>query len=276
MSPRIRRARRSDRAAMLDISRTIWEGHDYIPSVWDRWLRDPNGVVLVAEAKGRAVGLQHAVLHPDGSTWLEGIRVAPEARGQGVAGALLGAGIQWARDSGSPAVRLSTASDNPASNRLVEKAGFSAVERFRPLRGPAINGPTSASLAHPADFDAVWRALQGAQYYTEAWTAYRITPPRIALLLSQHCVVVAGSGVVIASATRRWSAPRIGLAVGQPDDVADAVRLVQSRGAALGLTEIRATIAHDAETVNVLAQLGFAGGDGWEEAMLLHELPLND
>lgn len=68
MSLAIRRARLADHAAMLHITRTVWEGHDYVPFVWDRWLRDPNGAVLVADRDGRAVGLQHAVLHLDGST----------------------------------------------------------------------------------------------------------------------------------------------------------------------------------------------------------------
>lgn len=199
----------------------------------------------------------------------------PEERGHGVAGALLAAGIRWARDAGSPAVRLSTSSGNPASNRLAERDGFAITERFRPLRASAADRPSTAHLAQPADFPAIWDAVREVAFYTEGWTAYRLTPPRLALLLSQHAVVVAGNAVLIATATRRWAGPRIGLAAGGSGDIAEAARLIRARTAALGLPDLRATIADRAEVIAALEDEGFTGGEGWEDAMLLHELQLD-
>jgi len=46
-----------DTPAMLEITRTIWDGQDYVPYEWDRWLHDASGCLAVAELSGRVVGL---------------------------------------------------------------------------------------------------------------------------------------------------------------------------------------------------------------------------
>ena len=33
-----------DTPQVLDLAKHIWEGHDYIPYVWNDWLADPQGV----------------------------------------------------------------------------------------------------------------------------------------------------------------------------------------------------------------------------------------
>ena len=41
MCAEIKRVLASDREDILEISRHIWEGHDYLPSVFDDWVKDP-------------------------------------------------------------------------------------------------------------------------------------------------------------------------------------------------------------------------------------------
>ena len=50
--------------------------------------------------------------------------VAPEARGQGVAAALLEAALDWARGRGARALQLGVVCGNDAARRLYERAGF--------------------------------------------------------------------------------------------------------------------------------------------------------
>ncbi|MGJ9416843.1 GNAT family N-acetyltransferase [Massilia sp. CMS3.1] len=53
--------------------------------------------------------------------------VAPEARGKGVAAALLDAALDWARARGARAMALGVVCGNDAARRLYERAGFRAI-----------------------------------------------------------------------------------------------------------------------------------------------------
>lgn len=66
--------------------------------------------------------------------------VAPEARGRGVALALLQASIDWARSIGAQRVCLGVVCGNDAAARLYQRAGFRDVGAPEPLR------PGSATL----------------------------------------------------------------------------------------------------------------------------------
>ncbi len=63
MAVMARRATAADRAAILgELSRGIYDGHDYLPFVFDRWLADPTRACFVAEEPGpdggRLVGFE--------------------------------------------------------------------------------------------------------------------------------------------------------------------------------------------------------------------------
>lgn len=66
--------------------------------------------------------------------------VAPEARGRGVAQALLQASIDWARSIGAQRMCLGVVCGNDAAARLYRRAGFRDVGAPEPLR------PCSAAL----------------------------------------------------------------------------------------------------------------------------------
>lgn len=73
--------------------------------------------------------------------------VAPEARGRGVAVALLDVSIAWARAIGARYVRLGVVSGNDAAARLYRRAGFRDVGAPEPLR------PGSAALEQAMQLD---------------------------------------------------------------------------------------------------------------------------
>jgi len=81
---------------------------------------------LAAEMDGQLVGLAWAKV--DGDDPLLGnlfqMWVAPEARGQGVAGALLEEAVRWSRARGAKALRLGVNCANATALRLYERAGF--------------------------------------------------------------------------------------------------------------------------------------------------------
>src|SRR5947209_803289 len=108
---------------MLRITRTIWDGNDYVPFRWEDWVAEPNGTVFVAERGGRVLGFQHLALQADSVGWLEGIRVEESARGSGVAGALRDAAVEWAAARHVRVLRMSVSDDNEASVRVACRGG---------------------------------------------------------------------------------------------------------------------------------------------------------
>jgi ribosomal protein S18 acetylase RimI-like enzyme len=60
--------------------------------------------------------------------------VAPEARGRGVAGALLDEALAWARSIDARLVQLGVVCDNSAAVQLYTRAGFRKVGVLAPIR----------------------------------------------------------------------------------------------------------------------------------------------
>jgi len=91
---------------------------------------------LVAELAGQAVGLTWAKVDGDDPAVVNLYQVwtAPEARGRGVAAALLETAIGWAGSRNARLVRLGvTCGDTPAT-RLYRRLGFQPVGELEPLR----------------------------------------------------------------------------------------------------------------------------------------------
>jgi len=81
----IRVALPQDKETVLEFCRHTWDWGDYIPRVWDTWLTDPKGRLVVALIDDQPVAMaQVTMLAPD-EAWLQGFRVASAHRSQGIA-----------------------------------------------------------------------------------------------------------------------------------------------------------------------------------------------
>jgi GNAT superfamily N-acetyltransferase len=123
----IRPAQPQDRDAVLALDAKIWDGQDYIPEVWDEWLADSANPLLVGEDASGVVALARLSSAGPGQAWLQGLRVAVEARGRGYARQLLAHQLKLARRRGETTVRLMTDEDNYAVHHLSESLGFRLV-----------------------------------------------------------------------------------------------------------------------------------------------------
>ncbi|XP_054591689.1 histidine N-acetyltransferase [Nothobranchius furzeri] len=75
---------------IMAMSQHIYGGLDYLPTRYISWLQETNRTVIVARKQGKVIALESVCVIDDGETMLvEGLRVAPEERGKGVAGVLL-------------------------------------------------------------------------------------------------------------------------------------------------------------------------------------------
>lgn len=77
-----RKLAHEDYADILDISKDIWDGTDYLPQVFHNWVED-KGIFIggIDTAKNKVVAVGKLSILSDGSGWLEGLRVHKDYRG---------------------------------------------------------------------------------------------------------------------------------------------------------------------------------------------------
>ena len=95
-----------------------------------------NDLPLIAELDGAPVGLAWAKVDPADAGIVEVFQVwvAPQARGRGIAAALMRQAAAWARGRGARAVTLGVTSGDTPAVRLYRREGFREVGEAVPLR----------------------------------------------------------------------------------------------------------------------------------------------
>jgi GNAT superfamily N-acetyltransferase len=125
---------------VLEFCKFIWDGHDYIPDVWDDWMADPSGEMFVAEYAGKAVGLGRLTLLAASQYWLEGLRVDPEHQGRGIGSQMNDYLNALWLERGGGVIRLLTSSKRVQVHHMCERLGFVRLQervffRAAPLPG---------------------------------------------------------------------------------------------------------------------------------------------
>ena len=233
---KIRRAIAADKAPILEICKNIWNGHDYLPGVWDDWLADKDSRLIVATVKGRTVGVAHASVQTPDVAWLEGVRVHEQYRGLGIAGMLNKALVGWARRRRARVARLCTGSSNIASKKHLEKIGLPLLQTFQRLDSTRGLHVKPAGVTRPrGSTKALWEWLNARPefadnraMYSDGWTWYPLT----AQVIRKH---VAHGRVLISSRNGQPSALCIlldedkvltmGFVAGVPRDVGKLIRM---------------------------------------------------
>ena len=110
---------------------------DYLRESWEEAWIDlaqtvREGVALIAEEEGRAIGFVFCVLGDRGrkTAHVTDIYVRPEARNRGIGQALLAGILDPARSAGLDHVSLEVLISNSDARRLYERLGFTAMDVF--------------------------------------------------------------------------------------------------------------------------------------------------
>jgi len=162
----LRPVRPADRERILELTRDVWDGRDYIPRVFDDWIADSGAAFQAAEVDGVVVGLQRLRPYAPGLIWYEGLRVASTHRRQGVARVMLQSAVAEARDQGFREMRLATG--NPDAVRLFESEAFRRLLDIRWWRGLRVEGGESARIPDPDEAKKMWpviAASRGVELY---------------------------------------------------------------------------------------------------------------
>lgn len=164
---RVRQARTDDREAVVAFTEETWpeRGADYIPRVFDEWVATdgPTQRTVVLDAGDDLAGICQGVLLSEHEAWAQGMRVAPDYRGEGVSPKLTRAVFDWARDQGATVCRNMVFSWNAAGLGQSRAVGFDPRAEFRwatPEPDTDAAGPDGLRVVE--DPDIAWTAWQRA------------------------------------------------------------------------------------------------------------------
>lgn len=274
-----------DREDVLAFCERIWEGHDYIPYVWEEWLADPDGRMFTLEYGGHAVGLGRLTWMSPGQWWLEGLRVHPDFHDRGLGAQLHDFLNHYWDEHGDGWLRLTTHRVRVKVQHLCDRSGYVRLGELTAFGAPATHEPLDAF--EPLSDADVNRAVE-----------FALSAPSRALGLGlndfgwQHGLPNArGYGAAIAKGRAWWWRGRRGLLVAWDDTdsweadeqpvealmvsglacaLEDAPALLRDMTALAGsLGKARAAWVADIGAGPLLAQAGFRRI--WDDSLYIYE-----
>lgn len=205
----IRPVRPADRERIVELTRDVWDGHDYIPRVFDEWLSEAGAEFQAVEIDGEVVGLQRIRPYAPGLVWYEGLRVASTHRRRGIARSMLQSAIDEAREQGFKEMRLATG--NADAVPLFESAGFKRLVDVRWWKGLRVEGGDPARIPDPKEAERLWSAVaqsQGLELYhgvsADFDGARDLGAPELARLASIGMLRAAAGGRAVAALREGW------------------------------------------------------------------------
>lgn len=127
-----RKLKRKDIPQILEISKEIWEGEDYIPNVIEAWLEEDNSYnygAFLDEEMNNLVGFGRVKILSKSLVWLEGGRVKKDQQKRGIGEKLMKHALEYAKKIGAKKAQYDTSSQNYGSLALADRLGF--VRKFR-------------------------------------------------------------------------------------------------------------------------------------------------
>lgn len=156
----IRPARAGDREAVSAISAQIWDGDDYVPKVFDKWLGDSTGEFSLVCVDGEVAGFGKLTMLNAEDAWLEGLRMGKNHRGLGLAKSLTKYYVNLCRERGVNSLRLSTFVENHESLHIIETHGFRRIASFKLLTAqPGVNRLDPAGIGPVSDLAELRKAI---------------------------------------------------------------------------------------------------------------------
>ena len=200
-----RKARVNDKERILEISKDVWEGNDYIPQVVDHWLSEDKGEFTVLEVDDEIRAFAKYTLVSETEVWLEGIRVASEYRTMGYAHAFTNHYIEKGKKENMSSLMFSTYYLNHGSIRSAQKHGFVKEAEFTilemeeaTLSGPIFQGHLVTDAQKAWDIicnSDEYKLSKG--FYSEGWKFYGLTPESLSSLCKDNRVISDGDDSIL-------------------------------------------------------------------------------
>lgn len=127
----IRRAVAEDLDKIVEVEHKATPGLQYLGDVFELFAFDKVGEFSVAELEGKIVACGKFTVMPDGSAWLESLRVTPEHQGLGIGKQFYQRFFELAPKRAVKTMRMYTNSGNVVSKGLAERFGFQLADTHR-------------------------------------------------------------------------------------------------------------------------------------------------
>lgn len=178
----LRRARPEDREKALWVESKSTPTLRYLTYVFDMFVGDIVGEFSVVELDGEIAACGKYTIVPDGSAWLETLRVIPEKQGLGLGKRLYEHWLELAYAQGVKAMRMYTGTTNVVSSGLAERYGLTLQGTFKGATLPVHAGAGVRSgfvpVPDPKEATDLLMALEGdwMGWLVMNRTFYRLSP----------------------------------------------------------------------------------------------------
>ena len=126
----LRKARPRDKEKVVWVESLSTPGLSYVAHVWDMFINDEEGDWSVEEVDGEVVACGKYSILPDGSAWLETLRVIPDRQGLGLGKRLYEHWLRLSEKKGVKTMRMYTGVNNVVSAGLAKRYGLSLAQKF--------------------------------------------------------------------------------------------------------------------------------------------------
>ena len=276
----VRKARSSDREAVFKFCEKTWSWGDYVPRVWDRWLRQKNSRVFVATINRVPIGISHLSIDKPREVWLSGARTDPDYRRMGVATAITETCLEYAKNKGAKVARLVTESDNVAAQALLQKLEFQPVTEFGEMVTENITEEESRNSrwAKKNETVATWNFLQTSETYRKTTGLYTVlyqwfslgkqdlkqfVEKRRAIVHENESCRVNGLTLVDDATAREWQENTMQTCYidGDYDATLDMIKFLKNHCRNLGVKKIYGFTCNYKPITRALEKLGFEPSD---------------
>ena len=254
----IRPARPEDRPEVERICAHTWDWGDYVPEVWDAWLADERAVLQVGELEGQVVAVNRLVFHSPDQVWLEGMRVDPERRRQGIGWQFMEHDLAYAREHGAKVVRLATGHSNTAVHTMVARVGMVRIGTAQLLAAEAMPGGALPVILGPDQAAQVAAFLRRSSVlahthglYDAGWVWVTLSTVRVAEMLAagQMAALLTTEGELASLAAVSIDPEGGGMwvgyadaATGRPEAVTALATALRAHAAQLGKPKLEAML----------------------------------
>jgi len=277
----VRPAQAQDKESVLAFCQNTFSWGDYIANVWDDWLTRTDGQLLVATIAQQIAGIVHVALLDHKIAWMEGMRVNPALRRQGVAHVLDETARAVARERGCRLARLVTSTKNIAAQTLLERLGYQRGARFNEWETEPLPGNFSQSrIATENDLDNIlarWQASPIAQASrgiapTRDWRWVPIDAARLRKQIERGEVRVMLNGFALLPAFDEddWNGIALHALDGDMETLFMLAQSARAEAAYRGYAHVEAMLVDYAPLNAALERAGFATAGG----MLVYEQTL--
>jgi GNAT superfamily N-acetyltransferase len=204
----VRLATNQDKDHVLNFCKNTFSWGDYIDRVWNSWISEPDGILLVAENENhtekKPIAIIHGILIPEKTIWVEGIRVDPEFRNQKLATELINSILEFGRKNGAIYSAAIVSVKNEASKRLMEKSGFKVLSKWSYISTnhmvilPTIyNITNNFKIADINDYQQISNFLRNSKIFessgkkfVKSWRWHELTKERLFTMIYDKKVII--------------------------------------------------------------------------------------